>query len=140
MLRKWAFLRPAILVGVMVVVLVGAYYAEKWLRQLRMVANAEFDFAPYVWATTLSNLVLAVIVLSLIWYVLQSDPVDLIVAVAYLVVGGFVALNPVLYLIYRVRLLPSEVALAFPHGLLATAGAFFATAGLIGLFLSFWKR
>lgn len=140
MLRKRAFLRPAILVGVMVVVLIGAYYAEKWLRHLRRVANVEFEFAPYMWATALSNLVLAVIVLSLIWYVLRSDQPDLIVAVVYLIVGGFVALNPVLYLMYRVRLLPSEVALAFPHGLLVTAGAFFAAAGLVGLFLSFWKR
>lgn len=140
MLRKREFLRPALLVGAMVVVLVGAYYAEKWLRQLRLVAQADFEFAPYVWATALSNLVLAVIVLSLIWYVLQSDPADLIVAVVYLVVGGFVALNPVLHLIYRVRLLPSEAALTFAHGPLVTAGAFFAAAGLIGLFLSLSKR
>lgn len=140
MMRKREVLRPAILVGAMVVVLIGAYYAEKWLRHLRMVANAEFEFAPYVWATALSNLVLAVIVLLLIWYVLQSDPIDLVVAVVYLVVGGFVALNPVLHLNFRVRLLPSEAALTFPHGPLVTAGAFFAAGGLIGLFLSLSKR
>lgn len=139
MLRKRGFLRPAVLVGVMVVVLVGADYAEKWLRQLRMVANAEFEFAPYVWATALSNLVLAVVLVSLLWYVLQSGSIHLAVYVVYLVAGGIIVMNPVLWG-YGVRILPAEAGLTFPHGLLVTAGAFFAATGLLGLVLSLGKR
>lgn len=80
----------------MVVVLVGDYFAVAWLRRLRVVANVGFDFAPYVWATAVSNLVLAVVLVSLLWYVLQSGPIYLAVYVVYLVVGGLVVMNTVL--------------------------------------------
>ena len=139
MLRKREFLRPVVLVVAMVVVLVGAYFAEMWLRQVRVVANAEFKFAPYYWATALSNLALAVILVSLLWAALRSGSVHLAVFAVYLLAGGIVVMDPVLR-IYGVRILPSEAVLTFPHGLLVTTGAFFAGTGLIGLFLSIWKR
>ncbi|MDX1687123.1 MAG: hypothetical protein R3248_03990 [Candidatus Promineifilaceae bacterium] len=139
MLRKREFLRAVVLVVAMVVVFAVAYFAEMWLRQLRVVANAEFKFAPYYWATGLSNLALAVILVSLLWAVLRSGSVHLAVFAVYFVAGGIVVMDPVLR-IYGVRILPSEAVLTFPHGLLVTAGAFFAGTGLIGLVLSIWQR
>jgi len=113
-----------------------AYGLDRWSEILRRQASANFAWAPYYWFLSISNLILAGLILALAWFVCFRANKTRMVSIIYLIVGllatfAFViefTVSPITQLITPGYLLPNSRVVY--------VSAFAAAIGVAGLVLS----
>lgn len=117
---------------IITIIFFGTFYAlDRWLYQLRLEGQSNFEVMPFVWLSAFANVLLAGTLLFLAWYTLQKKRINFLVALLFIVAGVVMAFYPVLAF-YGISLLPSVSMLSFgPTSLFTTGGAFLLVLGLL---------
>ena len=123
----------------LVITLIGlaAIYAlDNWLHNLQLQGSSTFNIAPYIWASSIANLIVAALILLLAWYTLWKKRKNVLIATFFTLVGLIWAFYPVIIFLTGIDFfwLPA-VAFRGPASLFLTASAFIAGIGILTFLL-----
>jgi hypothetical protein len=64
-----------------------AYACDRWVESLRIEATRTFAFAPYLWLAGAANLLSAIVLLLLTWYVIFRADKSTLVFLVFVLIG-----------------------------------------------------
>ena len=135
-MKREVGLPDVVLLIITLVGLVAIYALDSWLHNLQLLGRSTFNAAPYIWAGSIANLVVAGLILLLAWYTLREKRRNLFIAVSFTLVGLTLAFYPVVIFLTGIDFfwLPA-VIFRGPASLFLTASAFIAGIGIITFLL-----
>jgi hypothetical protein len=113
-----------------------AYACDRWVQSLRMEATRTFVFAPYLWLAGAANLLLAIALLLLIWYVIFWADQSTLVSSMFVLIGLALTFASAIEMSAASTLPPLSIAEFFtPNSHVLYVAAFVAVIGIAGFVL-----
>ena len=126
----------------LVALLVIAYQIDSLQYSLQNYASRTFDYQALFWVSGAIPVVIALLDITLAWFVLVRSRTPWVVNIVYVIVGLAAALFPLWFFGLRVQFLPFDVTplaqTLTSH--MAHVGAFSAIIGVVGAILNLTKR
>ena len=71
----------------LVITFFGAFACDRWIELLRIETTQSFVIGPYLWMAGIANLLLAVLLIALAWFVIFRSGRSILVSSVFVVVG-----------------------------------------------------
>jgi hypothetical protein len=117
----------------MIVVLLVAYGLERGLEELRMITARNFDATPFLWVSSIANLLLAGLLLTLSWLINFRSERSWFIALMFLIVGTVIAFSLAIADLTHIALFIPILRYVSPDSRLVYAAAFIAVVGAFNL-------
>jgi len=120
----------------LVITFVLAYGCDRWVESLRAEMTGTFNISSFLWQTGVANLLLAIALLLLTWYVIFWVNRSKLVSAVFLLVGLAVTFATAMEMSFASTLPPlGIVEFLTPNSHVVYVAAFIAALGLAGLVL-----
>jgi hypothetical protein len=129
-------MKPAISLAGLTAVLLMAYGFERWSLLLRQRGADTLTLTPFLWLASIANLLLAVALLLLAWFVTNRANRSRFVSLIFIVVGLLITFATAITFSATSRLLPLGIMeYLTPNSRVVYAAAIIAATGIAGLIL-----
>ncbi len=118
----------------LVIVFILAYGFDLWIAALQRTATTTFAIAPFLWLSSIANLILAGVLLLLAWFVNMRAANRRLIAVIFVIVGLLVTFASALTFTTLSTLPPLGIAeFLTPNSRVSFVAAFIVVVGIGGL-------
>ena len=119
----------------LVITIFVAFVCDRWIELLRIEATQSFAIAPYLWIAGAANLLLAIALLALAWYVIFRAGKSILVSSVFVLVGFALTFASVIDITVTSTLPPLGIyEYLLPNSHVLYVAAIVAVTGIAGFF------
>jgi hypothetical protein len=117
----------------LVATFIVAYACDRWVESLRVVATQPFAIASYLWFAGVANLLIAIAILLLLWYVVIRADKSAVVSLVFVLVGLGLTFTPAIEMFVASTLPPLGIMeFLTPNSHVLYVAAFTTIIGVAG--------